>query len=289
MWNSAESGLIGPEIQGLVARALSEDLGAGDPTTQSLIPPGLTGKAVIVSKSSGVVAGCEITQAVFRAVDAGIKCTWLQGDGAQVDANGAIGEVEGASSSLLSAERTALNFLRHLSGIATETRKYVEATAGHRAQILDTRKTTPGLRRLEKYAVRMGGGKNHRQNLGDGVLIKDNHIAALRLQGKGLKDAVTMARAGAPHTLKIEVEVETLEQVGEAIDAGADILLLDNMSVEQMAEAVQQVGGRALTEASGDVTLDNVREVAATGVDLISVGALTHSAPVLNISMDLSF
>lgn len=289
MWNSAESGLIGPEIQGLVARALSEDLGAGDPTTQSLIPPGLTGKAVIVSKASGVVAGCEITQAVFRAVDAGIKCTWLQGDGAQVDANGAIGEVEGAASSLLSAERTALNFLRHLSGIATETRKYVEATAGHRAQILDTRKTTPGLRRLEKYAVRMGGGKNHRQNLGDGVLIKDNHIAALRLQGKGLKDAVTMARAGAPHTLKIEVEVETLEQVGEAIDAGADILLLDNMSVEQMAEAVQQVGGRALTEASGDVTLDNVREVAATGVDLISVGALTHSAPVLNISMDLSF
>ena len=289
MWNSAESGLIGPEIQVLVARALSEDLGAGDPTTQSLIPPDLTGKAVIVSKAPGVVAGCEVTEAVFRAVGPGTKCTWLQGDGAQVDANGAIGEVEGTVSSLLSAERTALNFLRHLSGIATETRKYVEATAGHRVQILDTRKTTPGLRSLEKYAVRMGGGRNHRQNLGDGVLIKDNHIAALRLQGKGLEDAVAMARAGAPHTLKIEVEVEGPEQVDEALDASADILLLDNMSVEQMAEAVHRVGGRALTEASGDVTLENVWEVAATGVDLISVGALTHSAPILNISMDLSF
>jgi nicotinate-nucleotide pyrophosphorylase (carboxylating) len=189
--------------------------------------------------------------------------------------------------SLLKAERTAVNFMQHMSGIATQTQRYVKAVEGHPVRIVDTRKTTPGLRFLEKYAVRMGGGQNHRQNLGDGILIKDNHIDALRGDGMSLGDVVKKAIREASHTIRVEVEVETLEQLDEALDAGAGIILLDNMDVEQMTIAVQIAKGKAFTEASGGITLETVRAVAATGVDIISVGALTHSVLALDISMDM--
>ncbi len=275
------------EIEALVDRALAEDLCSGDPTTDALIPSDLQGKAVVAAKAEGVLAGIGIALAVFRRVDPTLKVTPLMRDGASVKPEDIIAELEGPVASVLAGERTALNFLQRLSGIATETSRYVQQVAGYNAQILDTRKTTPGLRALEKYAVSVGGGKNHRRNLGDGILIKDNHISALRSSGVGLAEIVRKARAGAPHTLKVEVEIEDLDQVREALDAGAELLLLDNMGVEMMATAVKMARGRALTEASGGVRLQNVREVAATGVDLISVGALTHSARALDMGLDI--
>ena len=223
----------------------------------------------------------------FRRVDPGLDLRVLISDGSALAPEGFIAEIEGAVASILKAERTAVNFLQRLSGIATETSRFVREVAGYRAAILDTRKTTPGLRKLEKYAVRVGGGKNHRYNLGDGILIKDNHIKAGSSRGLGLAEVVRMARERAPHTLKVEVEVEEMGQVKEALDAGADVLLLDNMGLEQMSEAVELARGRAQTEASGGISLQHVRAVAATGVDLISVGALTHSARALDISLDL--
>jgi nicotinate-nucleotide pyrophosphorylase (carboxylating) len=198
-----------------------------------------------------------------------------------------VAEVEGPVASILKAERTALNLLQRLSGIATETSRFVREVSGYGAAILDTRKTTPGLRALEKYAVRMGGGRNHRRNLGDGILIKDNHIEAMRRTGVALADVVRRARAAAPHVLKVEVEVESLEQVGQALEAGAEVLLLDNMELKDMEAAVGMARGKAMTEASGGIDLQNVRAVAATGVDLISVGALTHSPRALDISLEL--
>ena len=189
--------------------------------------------------------------------------------------------------SILKAERTAVNFLQHLSGIASETRRYVDAVSGLRAKIVDTRKTTPGLRKLEKYAVTMGGGRNHRQNLADGILIKDNHIEALALQGLSIGDVVRKAHAGASHTIKVEIEVEDIAQLEEVLDAGADLVLLDNMPPEQMREAVEVTDGRAVLEASGGITLATVRAIAETGVDIISVGALTHSAPAMNVGLDM--
>ena len=196
--------------------------------------------------------------------------------------------VSGSVASILKAERTAVNFLQRLSGIATQTRRYVDAVKSYPAQIVDTRKTTPGLRKLEKYAITMGGGRNHRQNLADGILIKDNHIEALALQGLGIGDVVRKALAGASHTIKVEIEVETLEQLEEVLDAGADLVLLDNMSVERMSEAVRIASGRAILEASGGINLDTVAQVAATGVDIISVGALTHSATALDFGLDMT-
>ena len=278
---------ITPELKDLVDRALAEDLAAGDPTTESLVPSEQRGKAVVSSGSAGVLAGVDVAMAVFRRIDPGLDHRVLISDGSTLEPEGFIAEVEGAVASILKAERTAVNFLQRLSGIATETSRFVREVAGYRAAILDTRKTTPGLRKLEKYAVRVGGGKNHRYNLGDGILIKDNHIKAASSRGLGLADVVKMAREGAPHTLKVEVEVEEMGQVKEALDAGADVLMLDNMGLEQMAEAVELAQGRALTEASGRISLQHVRAVAATGVDLISVGALTHSARALDISLDL--
>ena len=283
------------EIDEIVGRALAEDLGAGDPTTDSLIPQGLQGRAVVVAGAEGVLAGVELARAVWARIDPSLRFRPLLTDGSALNRNGGaavsekdvIAELEGAVSSMLLGERTALNFLQHMSGVATETSKYVKAVAGFDTKILDTRKTVPGLRALEKYAVHVGGGKNHRRNLGDGILIKDNHIAAMRRAGLTLGEIVEKARAAASHTLKIEVEVEDLEQVRQALDAGADILLLDNMSVEKMADAARLARGRALTEASGGINLRSVGEVAATGVDLISVGALTHSAGALDISLDL--
>jgi nicotinate-nucleotide pyrophosphorylase (carboxylating) len=197
--------------------------------------------------------------------------------------------VSGSAANMLKAERTAVNFMQHLSGIATATATYVEAVKGTDAQIIDTRKTIPGLRSLEKYAVRAGGGHNHRQNLGDGVLIKDNHIAALKLRGMSLGDVVRQAHARASHTIKVEVEVTSVAEAEEALEAGAQLLLLDNMSPEEMRKAVEINKGRALIEASGGINLETVQAVAATGVDLISVGALTHSAQALDISMNISY
>ena len=276
-----------PEIESLIDRALAEDLSIGDPTTEILIPSDLAGTANLVAKAQGVLSGTEVALAVFARVDRGLVCTAFMGDGDRLQPGVAIASVEGPTSSILTAERTALNFLRKLSGVATETSKYVAAVSGYRARIVDTRKTTPALRTLEKQAVRAGGGHNHRQNLGDGILIKDNHVQALRGQGLGLKDIVKKAQAGASHTVRVEVEVEDLTEVEEALDAGAEIILLDNMSVPEMARAVEMARGRAVTEASGLIDLDTVRSVAATGVDLISVGALTHSSKALDIGLDL--
>ena len=279
----------------MIDRALAEDLSSGDPTTDSLIPADLRGRAALVAKAEGVLAGVEVAGRVFRTVDASVRYTPLLRDGSPLKphdaATGAKGEViaelEGPVSSILKAERTALNFLQRLSGIATETSRYVMQVVETGARILDTRKTAPGLRALDKHAVAVGGGTNHRRNLGDGILIKDNHIEAMARQGLGLTESIQKVRAGAPHTLKVEVEAEDLEQVKQALDAGADILLLDNMAVPKMAEAVKMARGRALTEASGGINLQNVAAVAATGVDLISVGALTHSARALDISLEL--
>ena len=276
-----------PDIEALIDRALTEDLSLGDPTTDSLVPPELTGRAIVVAKAEGVLAGVDIALAVFSRVDPVLGTHVLIRDGEAITADDVICSVEGQVSSMLRGERTALNFLQRMSGIATETGRYVSAVQGLNTRIVDTRKTAPGLRALDKYAVRMGGGRNHRQNLGDGILIKDNHIQALQKSGTSLTEVIQTARAKASHTVKVEVEVEDLDQVTEALDAGAELLLLDNMDHEQMAEATRMARGRALTEASGNVTLETVRSVAETGVDIISVGALTHSARALDISLDL--
>ena len=279
--------VITPEIDALIGRALAEDLSAGDPTTEALIPEGMKGAAVVVTRVEGVLAGVDVAAAVFRKVDPDLKVRVAMRDGSTLKAKDVIAEIEGPVPSILKGERTALNFLQRLSGIATETRKYVKEVAGYHARILDTRKTTPGLRSLEKYAVRAGGGHNHRRGLGDGILVKDNHIQAMRQSGLRLREVIERVRLRAPHTLKIEVEVEDLEQVREALGVGVEVLLLDNMGIEEMTEAVRMAGGRAITEASGRINLQNVRAVAATGVDLISVGALTHSVRALDISLDL--
>jgi nicotinate-nucleotide pyrophosphorylase (carboxylating) len=256
-------------------------------TTEVLIPFALVGKASILVKRDGVLVGIDVAKEVFRQVDPSLHFKALVKDGAKVRKGDVVATVEGKVASILKAERTALNFLQHLSGIATETARYVDAVLGTKAIITDTRKTIPGLRLLEKYAVRAGGGRNHRLNLGDGVLIKDNHLAALRTSGVGLEEAVKKARKRAPRAMKVEVEVESVKQAQEALSAGADIIMLDNMNVNDMRRVVKLVQGRALLEASGGITLDNVRSVAESGVDLISVGALTHSAKALDISLEV--
>ena len=279
---------IAPEVEALIDRALIEDLSIGDPTTEALVPQDITGRGELKAKATGVLAGVDVALAVFRRVDPSLETHPLINDGSTVQRGDVIALIEGGVSSMLKAERTALNFLQRLSGIATATSSYVEAVSGHRARIVDTRKTTPGLRTLEKYAVRVGGGHSHRRNLGDGILIKDNHIQALRNQGLSLADIIKKAHNEASHTVKVEVEVEGLSQVKEALGAGAEILLLDNMGLQEMAEAVELARGRAVIEASGGISLDTVAAVAATGVDMISVGALTHSVKALDISLDLS-
>ena len=277
---------ITSSILAVIDRALDEDLASQDHTTR-LIPHDLMGRATLVAKEQGVLAGLSVAGAVFSRLDATVETSSLLHDGSPLNMGDLIATVQGPVGGILSAERTALNFLQRMSGIATETAKYVKAVEDLNSRIIDTRKTAPGLRYLDKYAVRMGGGHNHRLNLADGVLIKDNHIAAARLDELSLSDLVNRAGETAPHTLKIEVEVETVEQAEEALNVGADIILLDNMPPEEMRQAVTLAKGRALTEASGGVTLDNVREIAETGVDLISVGALTHSPKALDISLDL--
>ena len=275
------------EVHRLIDLALTEDQVFNDPTTQALAPTHTPRAGVIRSKSSGILAGVDVVEAVFRRLDAGITTYKLLQDGAALAPADEIVRLEGAAAGILRGERVALNFLQRMSGIATATSRYVEAVEGCHARIVDTRKTVPGMRYLDKYAVRMGGGFNHRQHLADGVLIKDNHIQALRAGNMDLKEIIRLALDRAPHTVKVEVEVETLDEVNEAVEAGADIIMLDNMNLETMRQAVNIVKGRALIEASGGITLDTVREVAETGVDLISVGALTHSAAALDMSLDL--
>lgn len=271
------------EVRFMIAAALAEDVGAGDVTSRCLFrqPQVLSGR--IVAKEDFVLAGIDVAREVFLAVNDCIIFRSMRKDGDRIKDGDVLAEFTGDVADLLKAERVALNYMQHLSGIATLTSAFVDKIRGSRSKIVDTRKTIPGMRMLEKYAVRAGGGYNHRTGLYDGILIKDNHIAACG----GVRNAVTQAKTEAPHTLKVEVEVVNLDQLREAIDAGADIIMLDNMSLEQMREAVQLVAGRAIVEASGNMTLDRVADVAFSGVDIISVGAITQSAPAIDISMRL--
>ena len=274
-------------VRQIVAAALAEDLGWGDLTTDSLIAPDQTGVGQLLAKEQGVLAGSEVAALVFTTADPSLRMEAAVADGSLVTPGTVLARVQGPLAGMLRGERVALNFLQRLSGIASATAQYVAAVAGTGARIVDTRKTTPNLRALEKYAVRVGGGGNHRFCLSDGVLIKDNHLAALRARGQRLAEAVQMVRRRVPHTIKIEVEAETLADVEEALAAGVDAVLLDNMTLEDLRRAVRMVAGRAITEASGGINLATVRAVAECGVDLISVGALTHSVRSLDISMEI--
>jgi nicotinate-nucleotide pyrophosphorylase (carboxylating) len=275
------------EIDAAIGIALAEDLACGDITSEALIPPGLTGKAAILAKEKGVLAGIGVAARVFKLIDPSVKVNILIKDGSPLKSGDIIANLSGSVISLLKAERTALNFLQRMSGVASMAALYAAAIKGLNAKVYDTRKTTPGLRVLEKYAVRMGGGTNHRRDLGDAVLIKDNHIAALRMTGLNLAQIITKAREKAPEGKIIEVEVTSVEEAAEALKSGPDIIMLDNMSVPEMKRAVEMVKGRAKLEASGNITLKNLREVALTGVDIISIGALTHSYSALDISLEM--
>jgi nicotinate-nucleotide pyrophosphorylase (carboxylating) len=275
------------QIEEIIDLALAEDLGKGDVTTEALIPSDQQGTGFIVAKEEGILAGIEVAKQVFHRVGPELKVEILTENGARVKPGTKLSKVSGSIASILKAERVALNFLQRLSGIASETNRYVARVEGLPVRIMDTRKTTPGLRSLEKYAVKAGGGENHRINLGDGILIKDNHLAGLRSRGLDIKEIVARARQNAPQRLPVEVEVRTVSEALEAVEAGADIVMLDNMNLEDMRKAVKSIHGRALVEASGGITLDNVRAVAETGVDFISIGALTHSARALDISLEL--
>ena len=274
-------------LEAAIDRALEEDLGDGDVTTSALVSADLSGEARLVAHENGVLAGLPVAMAVFDRVDSSLTTVEMIPDGDTIEDGDCAGTVTGRLASILMAERTALNFLQRMSGIATLTSKYVDAVRGTKAEILDTRKTAPGLRVLDKYAVAAGGGRNHRLNLGDGVLIKDNHIAALRAQGAGAAKIIQIAREKSPHGMKIEIEVESVEEARSAIEGGADIVMLDNMSLDEISQATRIAKGRCLTEVSGGVTLERVAEIAATGVDLISVGALTHSVKALDIGLDV--
>jgi len=275
------------QIDNIIDLALAEDSGHGDITSEVLIPPDLQGQASIIIKERGILAGIEIAKKVFLRVDSSLKVAILIKDGTKVRPGDKIATISGRVISILKAERTVLNFLQKLSGIASQTAKYVTKTQGFPASITDTRKTTPGLRLLEKFAVRMGGGRNHRLHLGDGILIKDNHLAALHALGVSLKEIVAKARQNASKGIKIEVEVNTIQEAMDAAEAGADIIMLDNMSPEEMRQAVNLLPSQIAAEASGGITLANVRQTAATGVNLISIGALTHSPKALDISLEL--
>lgn len=268
-------------IDRIIENALLEDIHTGDITTMAVVPEKRSAGARLIAKESMVLAGIDVAARVFVLIDPDVLFTARFTDGALLKAGDVIADIAGDAASLLQAERVALNLLQRMCGIATLTARYRQAVTGTGAKVVDTRKTTPGLRQLEKYAVRIGGGSNHRSGLYDAVLIKENHIAA----AGGISVAVERARAFVSHTMKIEVETETLDQVAEALDVGVDIIMLDNMDLETMRRAVILIGGRSLVEASGGVTVETIAEIAATGVDLISVGALTHSARAMDISM----
>jgi nicotinate-nucleotide pyrophosphorylase (carboxylating) len=275
--------LLSAELEILIRTALEEDIGSGDITTSCTVPPGVQGEGRIVAKEPLVLAGIDVARQVFWAVNRELKVHIPLKDGSRANEGDTLLEVTGDLAAILAAERTALNFLQRLSGIATLTNAFVDKVKGTRARILDTRKTTPGYRLLEKAAVRVGGGYNHRFGLYDGVLIKDNHIVA----AGSIRKALQAALDSSSHTFRVEVEVETLEQLDEAIAAGAHVVMLDNMDLQTMAAAVRRTKGKITLEASGGITLENVGEIAATGVDLISVGALTHSARAVDMSMEI--
>jgi len=279
--------IMSNSLNELIREWLAEDLGIGDITSAATIPADHESIGIIHMKDSGVVAGLPVAEAVFRLVDDRLKFRALVSDGTRVSPGDVIARVHGNTRSILSGERLALNLLQRMSGIATKTDEFVSQISGMNVRLVDTRKTTPGHRMLEKYAVRVGGGYNHRYGLSDAVMIKDNHIKA----AGGIGQAIRAARQAIPHTMKIEVETESLEQVQEAVEAGADIIMLDNMMIPMMEEAVRYIKSRAphvIVEASGGVTLQTVRQIASTGVDVISVGGLTHSVRALDISLDLN-
>jgi nicotinate-nucleotide pyrophosphorylase (carboxylating) len=275
------------QVRAIVQRALDEDIGWGDVTTEHSVRADQWSQAVLVAKQDGVLCGGLVFAETLAMVNGAVKIQALLPDGAVFAKGDVAARIEGPTRALLTGERTALNFVQRLSGIATITRAFVARLSGLPTKLIDTRKTTPGLRVLEKYAVRVGGGYNHRFNLADAVLLKDNHLAALRAEGQDLAEAVRSIRRRVPHTMRVEVEVTSLAEIDAALDGGADIVLLDNMSTEDMREAVRRIAGRALTECSGNVTLETVRERAETGVDLISSGALTHSAKALDLSLEI--
>lgn len=275
------------EFDLLIDQALAEDLSIGDPTTDAVISSQVNVKMAVICRTNGILAGLDSATRVFSRIDESLTYTRYSSDGSEMRPGSLILEVEGSAASILKAERTAINFMQRLSGISTATAHYVSAVQGLNVRILDTRKTTPGWRLLEKYAVRVGGGTNHRQNLGDGILIKDNHIEILRREGLSLTEIVKRAVDYAPHTLRIEVEVESIDDVKEVLDTGVDIILLDNMDLDNMREAVELARGKAVVEASGGITLENVRQVAATGVDFISVGSITHSVKSIDMSLEV--
>jgi len=269
------------EIDRIIRTALQEDIGHGDVTTLATVEAGTMARAQLVAKEDFILAGIDVARQVFLTLDGAVAFEKLKEDGQAVQKGEVLAWIQGEARILLQGERVALNLLQRMCGIATQTKLFVEAAAGTGAIVVDTRKTTPGLRVLEKYAVRMGGGQNHRTSLYDGVLIKENHIVA----AGGITAAIQRARQRVPHTLKIEVETSTMAEVDEAVAAGADIILLDNMGPDMLREAVARVAGKAVTEASGGVRLDTVRKIAESGVDLVSVGALTHSSRAVDISM----
>ena len=278
--------ILSNSVKRLVGRAISEDVSHDDVTTQSLIPGTSNCNCKIIVKDNGVLAGIGIAIEVFKQIDPDIRSEILVYDGAEINPGDVVANLQGRTESILKGERVALNFLQHASGIASETSKYVKAIRGSNARIVDTRKTTPGLREIEKYSVRVGGGYSHRFNLSDGILIKDNHIAALKKLNYTIENIISKARENAPHTLRIEIEVETIQEARDALNGKADIILLDNMSVEDMRKVVNLVDGNCLLEASGGITIETVKQVAETGVDLISIGSITHSVKSLDISLD---
>ena len=269
------------QIDKIVLNALEEDMPYGDVTTDNLIPEDDVTEAKFIAKADGVIAGMPVVSRVFELIDNRISIEIFKNDGDKVTKGEIIAILNGPTAGILKGERTALNLMQRLSGIATRTNVFTELVKDYKVSVADTRKTTPGLRYLEKYAVRCGGGRNHRYSLSDAVMLKDNHIAA----GGGILSAVSKVRANIPHTVKIEVEVENMDMVREAVEAGADIIMLDNMNEPAMAEAVKYIDGRALVEASGDVTEERIRAIAETGVDIISIGRITHSVKALDISL----
>ncbi|GAU75689.1 carboxylating nicotinate-nucleotide diphosphorylase [Fusibacter sp. 3D3] len=273
--------MIKLKIEEMIKQALIEDMNYGDITSETLLSGHEKSVADLIAKESGVISGIDVFESTFRMVDAACEIEWFVSNGEGVEKGQKLAVIRGLSIHLLRAERTALNLLQRMSGIATLTSRYVEAVKPYNARVVDTRKTVPGLRILDKIAVKCGGGFNHRFNLSDAVMIKDNHIRAVG----SIQEAVKRARAHIPHTTKIEIEVESLKELNEAIDAGADIIMLDNMSLEEMQAAVAITAKRVILEASGNVTLDRVSEIAKTGVDVISVGALTHSVKALDLSL----
>lgn len=275
------------QIEDLIDRTLEEDMPGGDITTEALIPSHARARALFMAKAKGILAGTEVARLVFLKIDPFLKFTSLISDGSPIKAGDILATVEGDVAGILKAERTALNFLQHFSGISTAVAQYVDAVKGLPVKILDTRKTIPGLRILEKYAVGMGGGENHRMSLTDMILIKDNHIAILSRQGLDIPEIVALARSKIAGGIKIEVETTNPGDALKAARAGADIIMLDNMSFQDMREAVRLINHLALVEASGGVNLNTVRQIAETGVDLISVGAITHSTKALDISLEI--